>query len=107
MSDLLVFQGIKATTCDAYGTHRPHPGRFVWHHIQPQVCGGPTQADNLVQCCDNCHFIIHIIMWLMVFDPTTVTARRFSKTHLRYAKLGYDRAKAAGLELKMPKEAAA
>lgn len=55
----------KPTTCQASGSHSPVPVRFVWHHIQPQEAGGLTVPENLAHVCDNCHYTIHRIMWVL------------------------------------------
>ena len=102
--------GKKATQCDLCGLreHRPLPFRFVWHHILPQVCGGLSKDDNLVQTCDTGHYNTHILMWLMAngrdAEASKLHATRGQRVH---AARGITLAAAAGTLLKMPKEAAA
>lgn len=100
---LTVVDGLgRATTCQAYGAHRPVPLRFVWHHILPQVCGGKTEAANLASVCDSCHYSIHIILWQMA---NNVPLSKAAKGQLALAKQGYDLAVSAGTVGKIPKEA--
>lgn len=92
----------RAVSCQGYGTHRPVPLRFVWHHILPQVCGGKTVAANLASLCDSCHYSIHILLWQMA---NKVPLSKGTKAQLAFAKQGYDAAVAAGTADKIPKEA--
>ena len=63
MEALLTYSGVRASRCDASGSHSPVPLRYVWHHIQPHECGGATAPENLVQVCDTCHYSIHRILY--------------------------------------------
>jgi hypothetical protein len=95
----------KATTCEAYGTHRPQPLRFVWHHVLPQACGGKTERDNLVSLCDGCHYSCHVIMWLFGHGGLLGGTPHGTKGQRAIAQRGYDEALAAGTADKIPKEA--
>jgi hypothetical protein len=91
-----------AVSCHGYGSHRPTPLRFVWHHILPRVCGGKTVTSNLVSVCDVCHYSIHIIMWQMA---NNVTPEFGSRLQHALAQQGYDAAVANGTTHLIPKEA--
>jgi hypothetical protein len=95
----------KATTCTAYGVHRPVPLRFVWHHVLPQVCGGLTVADNLAQVCDSCHYSIHILMWHIGQGTPVAQLPGRTRGQLTLALRGYQAAVANGTVDKIPKEA--
>ena len=83
------------------GTHRPVPVRFVWHHIQPHEAGGATDAANLVQLCDNCHYTIHRLLWNMAKGLPQPPCRA---AQLAYAQRGYDACVAAGTVARIPNE---
>lgn len=83
-------------------SHRPIPVRFVWHHIQPKEAGGPTAAYNLVQLCDNCHYTIHRLMWMM--RQGTTILKPVNREQLRLAKTGFAYCEAAGTVGKIPNE---
>ena len=105
MGGLTFLEGIgPATHCQISVTHRPRTLRYVWHHVLPQVCGGQTQAPNLVSLCDSCHYSIHIIMWNL--RSTGVPGvRRWNTQQIAYAQRGYKEALAAGTANLIPKEA--
>lgn len=90
-----------ATTCSMARFHRPAPLRFVWHHIQPKQAGGKTETGNLTQVCDNCHYSIHRLLYLMA---TKQTLPKHSKNQYLMAKMGYDRCVEAGTVAKIPNE---
>lgn len=91
-----------ATECEGSGSHRPQPLRFVWHHIQPHECGGPTEPGNLVQLCDSCHYSVHRLLWHMARGlPLGPVPRR---AQLDLARTGYLRCIAAGTISKIPNE---
>lgn len=100
--------GKKATFCLIGNPmyHRPTPQRYVWHHNIPQVCGGPSDEQNLVNLCDNCHIIQHVLMWRMVFDTIGLRRDKWNRQHWNLASRGYAGAKLLGTEQKMPKLAA-
>ncbi len=113
MSALLTVNGLPATTCEASSSHTPVPLRFVWHHIQPQEAGGPTEPGNLVQVCDSCHYTIHRIMWTMrliaLGDPVTAVQRGYiahppRKAQLKIAAQGYEACVTAGTLAQIPNE---
>jgi hypothetical protein len=95
----------KASTCSAYGVHRPVPLRFVWHHVLPQVCGGLTVTANLSQVCDSCHYSIHILMWHIAQGSTVAELPAHTRNQLALALRGYQQALANGTAFKIPKEA--
>jgi hypothetical protein len=113
MSALLEFAGAPATKCVASGTHIPRPLRFVWHHVQPHEAGGPTEAANLVELCDTCHYSIHRILWVMRLmglgqvptaeqhDEYTYPPRMAQKA---LAERGYEACVAAGTVAQIPNE---
>lgn len=113
MNPLLAYNGAHATQCVASGTHNPKPLRYVWHHIQPRETGGLTDAANLVQVCDSCHYSIHRIMWVMAQiaqqKPVTDAQRAVitkppRKTHYVLAGKGYEACVAAGTVAQIPNE---
>lgn len=95
----------KATRCEAYGSHRPQPLRFVWHHVLPEACGGKAEPGNLAQVCDSCHYSIHILLWLLARGGLGDGTIRGTKGQRAIAQAGYDKAVAAGSAGKIPKEA--
>lgn len=108
----------QSTKCAlAYGAgHRPREGRRVAHHIQPQTCGGPTVAANLIVICDNCHYEIHALMsWLKracAGGAATLTPRLALKglgtrRQRKIALAGYAACVAAGTVDKIPNEGSA
>ena len=100
---LLEYGGTKADHCSIAVQHRPTPMRYVWHHVLPQACGGKTEAANLVQVCDGCHYSIHVLMWeLANHQPVP---NRCNRAQLGYAMTGYQEADAAGTANLIPKEA--
>ena len=97
----------KAKHCSAYpGVHRPVPVRFVWHHILPQICGGPTEPDNLVSLCDNCHYAVHALMYRLASAGAgpDVSWPRASTGVRGLALDGLARARAKGTVAKIPDE---
>ena len=104
MSALTYVESIgHADHCAVKTLHRPAPARFVWHHIQPQACGGLTVSENLAPVCDNCHYAIHILLWSMANAPKQL--RWANPDRLNLAKQGYDACVAAGTVSAIPKEA--
>ena len=102
-----------ASHCEASGTHSPVPLRYVWHHVQPHDAGGLTEASNLVQVCDSCHYTIHRLMWiyrLIALRDDTTEAQREMITHpprraqLVLAGKGYDACRLAGTIAQIPNE---
>ena len=98
----------KATYCQAADYHQPIPIRFVWHHILPLACGGRSTGDNLLSCCDSCHYAIHRLMIdLLAGNGEFVELKRFAHSgRAHWARLGYALAVAAGTQADMPKEIA-
>ena len=94
----------RATTCQLAKVHRPVPLRFIWHHVLPQACGGKTEADNLAQLCDSCHYSVHILMWY-VANGGIPAGVKGTRTQRDLAMRGYNLALAAGTAGKIPKEA--
>ena len=91
-----------ATKCQASGTHTPFPLRFVWHHIQPHEAGGPTEAGNLVQVCDSCHYSIHRLLYHLARQMDLGPVPR--KAQLTLAQLGFTRCTEAGTVAQIPNE---
>lgn len=115
MNPLLAYNGKPATTCAVakVTAHTPMPVRFVWHHIRPHEAGGATTAENLVQICDNCHYTIHRIMWVMALvalqKPVTDEQRALITKPPRRAQLvlagqGYEACRVAGTITQIPNE---
>lgn len=96
----------KASYCQVADYHQPVPIRFVWHHILPLACGGRSTNDNLVQCCDSCHFAIHRLMSdLLAGNGSFVEFKRFANsTRAIWALTGYKLAVAAGTQANLPRE---
>jgi hypothetical protein len=92
-----------ATGCyvASVASHRPTPLRFIWHHVQPQEAGGLTEAANLIQLCDSCHYTIHRLMWYMAHSEPLPKVHR---NQLMYATKGYAACVAAGTISKIPNE---
>lgn len=94
--------------CDVYGgVHEPRPERFVTHHVLPQVCGGQTTPDNLVRCCDDCHYDVHALMYALKRangDPEAAWQGEGPRGAREYALRGYQAAVAAGTVDKIPNE---
>jgi hypothetical protein len=102
-----------ATQCVASGSHAPDPSRYVWHHVQPESCGGPTNRGNCIETCDSCHYTIHRMLYAMAratlmlpIPPTYIPLLEHPprRAQLMYAKLGYDRCNDAGTLTKVPNE---
>lgn len=91
-----------AVGCAALKEHRPEQARSIWHHIQPQVCGGKTTVANTVALCDNCHYIIHLLLWRLA-NNFPVDRRKW-RGQLAYAQQGYDACVAAGTVGLIPNE---
>jgi len=113
MSALLTYEGARAVSCAASGSHSPVPLRFVWHHVQPHEAGGLTTPANLVQLCDSCHYTIHRLLWIMALmgQGKPVTPEQSEelghpprKTQYALASQGYDACVAAGTVAKIPNE---
>lgn len=105
MAGLVELPGVgKATRCELGNPPRTHvPRRFVWHHILPQACGGKTEAGNLAQVCDSCHYAVHDLMWWLAQGQAP--ARPWTGPQMALAEQGYQAAVAAGTAGHMPKEA--
>jgi hypothetical protein len=93
----------KASSCAVAKYHAPRVLRFVWHHIQPEGCGGASTAANLIPVCDSCHYSIHILLWQVANGG--VTAERPNRGQLLVAERGYALCVAAGTAGRIPKEA--
>lgn len=108
MEPLTVVAGLgRADHCECVAHHRPTPARYVWHHVLPRTCGGPTTAANLVQLCDSAHYAIHVLLYELrlgggVLPPGYGHRNSF---HLDIARTGYERAVVAGTVDRIPKEA--
>lgn len=109
-TDLTYVDGLgHASNCSAYGMHRPRPLRFIWHHVLPAVCGGPTNAANLVSLCDTCHYSVHALMYLLAGNAGQTSAihgwsRLGTKTQRQLALRGYADAVRLGTVDKIPDE---
>jgi len=107
MGFVLELPGVgRATRCDLAKSHTPSPLRFVWHHIYPQECGGKTVPENLVQCCDSCHYGTHVLLYQMAKNGGQLTTLKgyARTTRARYAQQGYAAAAAADTIAKIPNE---
>ena len=96
-----------APRCQASMHHTPVPLRYVWHHIQPRVCGGPTTAANLVSVCDCCHYSIHALLWATKVGGGTISGPLSRLADTRRGQLaarGYAAAVAAGTVDQIPNE---
>jgi hypothetical protein len=96
----------KAIQCNASENHAPKPLRFVWHHILPQEAGGLTEQFNLLECCDSCHYGIHVLLWDLATHDGLPSAEflRYRRTgRAFYAMQGYLAAVQAGTLSKIPK----
>lgn len=102
-----------ATSCCVTKAHSPSPVRFVWHHVQPKEAGGQTVAANLISICDNCHYTIHRLMWIMACqalakpvtpDQVALLAKPPRQAQLRYARVGFAACQAAGTVAQVPNE---
>lgn len=103
----------KPTSCSVTTHHVPRAIRFVWHHIQPQEAGGPTETDNLANLCDNCHYTIHRMMFAMACqklgkpvppDYQAVLDNPPRRTQLALAQQGFDACVSAGTVAQIPNE---
>lgn len=92
----------KASRCEVTIYHRPKPLRFVWHHIVPEAYGGKTEPGNLVQTCDNDHYSVHRIMWLLANGG--IPPGMGSRAQRSLAERGYQAAVAAGTADRIPRE---
>ena len=97
----------KASVCTVSDWHRPPPMRYVWHHVQPQVCGGRTIAVNLVSLCDNCHFAVHALLYQMKLNGKVTPSPRNNRARVKLAETGYAACVAAGTVDKIPNEGSA
>jgi len=91
-----------ATQCVGSGTHTPMPLRYVWHHVQPHEAGGPTDATNLVELCDTCHYSIHRLLWHLARQLDLGPVPR--RAQLTLARAGLAKCVAAGTVDKIPNE---
>jgi hypothetical protein len=96
----------RATRCQVSATHAPKPLRFVWHHVLPQTCGGQTVPENLAECCDNCHYGVHVLLYELAQNAGKLTAHAHLAGTGRYevALRGYQAAVAAGVVNQIPNE---
>jgi hypothetical protein len=94
----------KATSCAVSATHRA-PGTlvYVWHHVQPKGCGGPTTAANLVSLCDNCHRSTHVLLYDLKLGRAFTSGRGMAKQKA-LALRGYAECQRAGTVDKIPDE---
>jgi hypothetical protein len=105
MSALEVVAGMgRARACAVSNSHTPGPLRYVWHHIQPQCCGGPTSVANCVSLCDSCHYAVHALLFQLKTNGKITPNRRNNKTRIAIAQQGYDACVAAGTVASIPNE---
>lgn len=115
MSAALEIPGFpKPTSCMVSPRHVPTAVRFVLHHIQPQEAGGPTVEANLANLCDNCHYTVHRILFVMACQylnkpipadyQSDLLTKPPRKAQLTLAKQGFDACVAAGTVDKIPNE---
>lgn len=97
----------KASVCAVSKSHRPAPMRYVWHHIQPQTCGGLTIPSNLVALCDNCHYAVHVLLHQLKINGKVTPAPTNSRKRVVLASQGYLLCVAAGTVDKIPNEGSA
>lgn len=103
MTAQVEINGVKASKCQAGAQLKHHTAlRFVWHHILPQVCGGKSEAANLAELCDNCHYAVHEVLWGLAHGAPP--SREATTVQFQLAKVGYDLAVAAGTQGKIPRE---
>jgi hypothetical protein len=94
-----------ATNCVVSSYHSPKPIRYVWHHILPQVCGGKTEATNLVSLCDSCHYAVHALLHdLKVNGRFTIALSLRNRKRAAIALSGYNQAVLAGTANLIPNE---
>ena len=91
-----------ATMCQASASHSPVPLRFVWHHVQPHECGGPTILANLVQLCDTCHYSVHRLLYHLAKGVDVGPVPR--RAQLELARQGYAACVRAGTVGQIPNE---
>lgn len=91
-----------ASKCEASGSHRPEPLRFVWHHIQPHEAGGPTIRSNLAELCDSCHYSVHRLLYHLARDLPLGPVPR--QAQLELAREGLMRCHVAGTVGQIPNE---
>lgn len=48
--------------CSLGSRHTPKPARTVKHHKIPLSWGGPNTVANQIDCCDNHHYAIHVVL---------------------------------------------
>lgn len=102
----------RADHCTGYGSHRPEPARYVWHHILPEALGGATDALNLVPLCDTCHLCVHELLFMLkrsagdeaVWLIGGTGAWRGSRAQRDYARRGWKLCLALGVEDQIPNE---
>ncbi len=82
--------------------HHPAATRYVAHHIQPQVTGGKTVAENLATLCDNCHYTVHMLLFNLA--KGTVPPMKGTRAQRALAQQGYAACVAANTVDKIPNE---
>lgn len=98
--------GVTASQCALGVQGGAHTAlRFVWHHILPQVCGGKSTTANLIELCDNCHYAVHAILYILRMGGEVPGSA--DEGQVEVAEKGYQLAVKAGTENKIPKESAA
>lgn len=93
-----------ADHCVISNFHRPIPMRFIFHHVLPQVCGGKTVPENLVQLCDNDHYAVHVLLSELKITGTIKPHTRNNAKRVALAEQGYAAAQAAGTVNRIPDE---
>lgn len=94
----------RANSCSVSANHTPVPLRYVWHHVQPQCCGGATTVANLANVCDSCHYAIHSILHELKMTGKVAPNRQYNKTRIALAQEGYKLCVAAGTVAQIPDE---
>ncbi len=102
----------RADHCGISASHSPQPLRFVWHHVQPAECGGKTEAGNLVQTCDSCHYTVHRLLWYLRLqageainlDELHTLRHPPRRSQLEVALRGFSACTAAGTVAQIPNE---
>jgi len=94
----------KAQNCVVSRSHRPVPMRYVWHHVLPTTCGGLSVSENLVSCCDSCHYAIHALLYQLKVNGAVTPSPGNNLARVALAQRGYQAAVAAGTVAKIPNE---
>ena len=94
----------RADHCEISTTHSPPPLRYIWHHLQPQVCGGATVPANLASLCDNCHYAVHALLLELKVHGTITAYPGDNAQRIALAEKGYALCQAAGTVSKIPDE---